>query len=422
MTTINNPLEEFINNLKEANFSNIEFGFIENNLFGSDLCPSDENNVNNAKIKIFYFLKKANRENAPYIVFLNGGPGIAASVMFFEYHYEQFLPDYNIVFFDQRGNGLSHSPSGNVYELKYYSAKYISSDAEKIREVLIGKEEKWIVFGQSYGGVVARKYIEYAPQYIQRVLTHGSAKFDPIEDAINTELNTRKRLDAFFQKYPEDLLLIEKLKLELLDNDSISSAVFRLQGTGLVHILAILYSVKTDEDFHAFLGKLDANNIKESYLNFIRPLSNLLLNAGLVNQAVAQIDLIGDYLGDELLNRSIETLKLKGIDVYQSTLSKTLFDKSLVSISKDFDQLEILFKEKIFETDTVDLEALVKQTTQFNFELHSFGGEADSLAINAIKKEEAFMKEFKAPLVFYHYSHGHHREWLENDQMFRSYL
>ena len=57
MTTINNPLDEFINNLKEANFSNIEFGYIENNIFGSDLRPSDENNVNNAKIKIFYSSK-----------------------------------------------------------------------------------------------------------------------------------------------------------------------------------------------------------------------------------------------------------------------------------------------------------------------------------------------------------------------------
>ncbi|MGE3535716.1 MAG: alpha/beta hydrolase family protein, partial [Parachlamydiales bacterium] len=91
--------ESFLDFLKEKNYP---FGFVSVELDKTSLKP----NTTTSR-KVFYFLRPARRPQAPYIVFFNGGPGMAASEMFLNFNYEIFLPDYNVVFFDQRGNGLS---------------------------------------------------------------------------------------------------------------------------------------------------------------------------------------------------------------------------------------------------------------------------------------------------------------------------
>lgn len=412
----------FILELEKSSQKNIQVGYIENNLFGDTEATSDENGIKNRKINVFYFIKKAIRENSPYLIFFNGGPGIAITDMFFQYQYGDFLPDVNVIFFDQRGNGLSEKPTSDINELKYYSAKYIISDAEKIRETLLGRESKWIVFGQSYGGSIARKYIELKPKSIKRVITHGSAKYDAVDVAVNTELNTLGRLNAFYAKYPDDLKRIEQIKNELTDSESVCSRVFCIKGKGLIHLLAILYSIKSDEDFHDYLSKLNKENLKQSFLGSIKPLSDLILNAGLVNQAVAQIDLIGDISTDEVSIRAKDILKSKGFDVKNAILSKTLFDESLVTISDEFKHLENNFKNHKIKTDTVDLDIVNQNCNKYNIPLDVFGGMTDTLAINSIKNEEKYIKSKNSNFIRYHYSTGHHREWLTNSGMFKDLI
>lgn len=418
--TKSNMEHNFILQLENSTIKNIDVGFIENNLFGESDILVDENGIKNRKIKIFYFVKKANTNNAPYLVFLNGGPGIAITDMFFQYQYNTFLPDVNVVFFDQRGSGLSDKPTSDISELRYYSAKYIINDAEIIRETLLGKNSKWIIFGQSYGGLIARKYIENNPNSIKRVITHGSAKYDPVDVAVNTELNTINRLKDFFLKYPEDLKLIEKIKNELSDSDSICSKIFCIKGKGLVHILAILYSVKSDEDFHLFLNQIDKKDAKQGFLDKIKPLSNLILDAGLVNQAVAQIDMIGDLTPDAVSSKTKEILISKEVDIENVPLSKQLFEESLITISDDLKQLENNFKTHKFKTDIVDLDLVLQHCSNSKIHLDIFGGISDTLAINSIKNEEKLIKANlkKSSFINYHYSSGHHREWLTNSEMF----
>lgn len=119
----------------------------------------------------------------------------------------------------------------------------------------------------------------------------------------------------------------------------------------VIHILAILYTVKSDEDFHLFLNQIDKKDAKLDFLDIIKPLSNLILDAGLINQAVAQIDMIGDLTPDEVSSKEKEILISKGVD---------------------------------------------------------------------IKSEEKYIKANfkKSSFVNYHYSGGHHREWLTNSEMF----
>lgn len=422
--SMSNIENNFTSELNKSDIKNIDVGFIENNLFGDSDKVTDENGVKNRKIKIFYFIKKANIENAPYLVFLNGGPGIAITDMFFQYQYNTFYSNVNVIFFDQRGNGLSDEPSADINELSYYSAKYIVSDAEKIREKLLGKNSKWNIFGQSYGGIIARKYIEYKAHSIKRVITHGSAKYDPIDVAVNTEINTFDRLKVFTTKYPDDVKLIEKTKFDLSDHDSICSKIFCIKGKGLIHILAILYSVKSDDDFHSFLNQIDKDNPKQSFLEKIKPLSTVLLEAGLVNQAVAQIDMIGDISSDDVSIKSKEILKSRGIDIKNAIFSKQLFDESLITISDDLKQLENNFKTHKFKTDVVDLNLVVRKCNNYGIHLDVFGGVTDTLAINSIKNEESYIRtNFKtSSFINYHYSNGHHREWLTNNEIFKKII
>lgn len=416
------PSSAFEKSLSDSGLTNIETGYIENDLFGTVGESPDENGIRNRKIKIFFFVKKASRENAPYLIFLNGGPGFAITDMFLPNRYDSFLPDYNVVFFDQRGNGRSERPSGEVGELKYFSAKYIISDAEKIRERLLGSGSQWIVFGQSYGGVIARKYIEYAPSSIKRVITHGSAKYNAVEEAVATEIATLSRSNAYFSRFPEDKEKIEKIKVELSDADHIHSETLSVKGQGIVHILAILFSIKSDDDFHKFIQGIGPPNLKKSYLVSIMPFVQLVLKGGLVSQAAGQIDLIGDMVGDELTTQIKKTLGARKIDFVNGVFSKVRFDESVAPISADFKKLEDLFKERKIATDPVDLDKMIKITNRMSLRLDAFGGEEDTLALQAIKNEESYVRTKKSKNISYHYTKGHHREWLTNSQIFRGIL
>lgn len=416
------PAFAFEKSLSDAGLSNIETGYIENNLFGTSTNSSDESGIRNRKIKTFFFVKKAGRENAPYLIFLNGGPGFAITDMFLPNRYNSFLPDYNVVFFDQRGNGLSGRPSGEVGELKYFSSKYIISDAEKIRERLLGSGSKWIVFGQSYGGVIARKYIEYAPNSIKQVITHGSAKYNAVEEAVATESATLRRSDSYFSKFPEDKEKINKIKMEFSDADRIQSETLSVKGQGVVHILAILFSIKSDDDFHKFIQGIDASNLKKSYLASITPFAQLVLKGGLLSQAVGQIDLIGDLVGDELTNQIKKTLSSRKIDFKNGVFSKIRFDESVTPISEDFKKLETLLKERKFATDPVNLDKIIEITNKMTLKMDAFGGEEDTLALQAIKNEESYVSAKNAKNISYHYTKGHHREWLTNSQIFKGIL
>lgn len=409
----------FEKSLADSGITNIETGFVENTLF-EEGC--DKSVVANREVKVFFFVRKASRKNAPYMIFLNGGPGFAATDLFLPNRYDSFLPEYNVVFFDQRGNGLSDHPNGDVRELRYFSARYIISDAEKIRERLLGPKSKWTIFGQSYGGVVARKYIEYAPRSIARVITHGSAKYNAVEEAIAMEIATAKRADSYFSQFPDDRKKIEEIKAELSDADDIQSSTFSLKGKGIIHLLAVLFSIKSDHDFHDLIQSLNPSSLKESYLDAIKPFAQLILKGGLLSQVVAQIDLIGDMFGDELTDQTKSRLLALGIDLQKSVFSKVLFDEAVTPISDDFKMIDAFFRQKQFASDTVDLDKLIEITNNMNLRLDAFGGLEDTLALQAIKNEEHYSRRNNAKNIFYHYTNGHHREWLTNSQLFKDVL
>jgi pimeloyl-ACP methyl ester carboxylesterase len=106
----------------------------------------------------------------PTIVFLHGGPA---------WDHRTLLPDFaalsdcaQLVFYDHRGLGRSDASTAERWTLRQWAA-----DLKRLIETLgLGKP---IIFGQSFGGIVAQQFaVDYVGAYSGLVLSATAARFD----------------------------------------------------------------------------------------------------------------------------------------------------------------------------------------------------------------------------------------------------
>jgi pimeloyl-ACP methyl ester carboxylesterase len=126
------------------------------------------------------------KDDLPWLVFLQGGPGGAAIRPAYSGWMKRALPDYRILLLDQRGTGLStpvtsetfvarcgtDAAAGAAY-LANFRADSIVADAEAIRVLLAGKAATWDTLGQSYGGFLTLHYLSAAPSSLRRCFVTG---------------------------------------------------------------------------------------------------------------------------------------------------------------------------------------------------------------------------------------------------------
>ncbi len=106
------------------------------------------------------------REDAPYAVFLQGGPGYPSPRFgtFTGGWMNRLLQDYRVVLLDQRGTGqstrmdaqaLSHleTDEEKAAYLRHFRQDQIVYDAEALRRELCG-DDPWTTLGQSFGGFI----------------------------------------------------------------------------------------------------------------------------------------------------------------------------------------------------------------------------------------------------------------------------
>jgi pimeloyl-ACP methyl ester carboxylesterase len=105
-----------------------------------------------------------NHDEKRYILFIPGGPG--QIVDRHRRDLKQLESDYNIIYFDVRGSGLSLIPKSNLYD-KFLRAEYVVEDIETIRRAL--RIETWAaVYAHSWGTIVAQQYAEKSENMSQR--------------------------------------------------------------------------------------------------------------------------------------------------------------------------------------------------------------------------------------------------------------
>ena len=282
----------------------------------------------------------------------------------------------------------------------------------------MGETGRWIVFGQSYGGVIARKYLEVFPKSIGLAITHGSAKYNAIDVAENMELNTTKRVREYFKKYPDDHKILLGLKTVLTTKYSIASADYRVSGENLIHLLSVFFAIYPDEQIHALISKIKEGDAASSFIELVRPLSDQLLKAGVLNSALAFIDLTDGVTPREVTVRALANLRAKGTSPETSLVSKLMLDLNTEILSQEEKRAEEMMQSGAFISDPTHLDVVRANVAQNGFEFHVFGSLADTLAINSIKDEQVYMKNAKAVGILYHFSDGTHREWLMNKDLF----
>lgn len=105
----------------------------------------------------------------PVVLFLHGGPGF--DHMSLRPHYEALADVAQLIFFDHRGNGRSDRSDAKHWNLAQWSDDVAAIDALGLKRP--------IVFGQSFGGIVAQKFaIDHPGAYAGLILSSTLACFD----------------------------------------------------------------------------------------------------------------------------------------------------------------------------------------------------------------------------------------------------
>ena len=156
-------------------------------------------------------------EDLPWLLFLQGGPGMAAPRPTDAGGWiGRLLRDYRVLLMDHRGTGLSTpltrqtlaglEPAEQARRLALHRADAIVRDAELLRRGLAG-DRPWTILGQSFGGFCALSYLSSAPEGLAgAMVTGGLAPLtggpDPVYRATYRRALAKGR--AHFVRYPAD--------------------------------------------------------------------------------------------------------------------------------------------------------------------------------------------------------------------------
>ena len=188
----------------------------------------------------------------PYLVFLQGGPGIEATRPTSPPTgwMARALKDYRVLLLDQRGTGRStpvgavipgDTPEAQATYLTHFRADSIVRDAESIRAEL--GVDRWSILGQSFGGFTGMTYLSIAPEGLREAfLTGGLAPIGrPIDDVYSA---TYRRIiewnERYYARYPEDRARVQAIHQRLDETpfllpsgDRLTSRRFRQIGLWL---------------------------------------------------------------------------------------------------------------------------------------------------------------------------------------------
>ena len=155
-------------------------------------------------------------ERRPYLLMLNGGPGMAAQrPLRAQAWLRRAIEEFHVVLLDQRGTGLSTpataqtlppDPADQAEYLMHLRAGGIVRDAEHVRRALLG-DEPWSILGQSFGGFTALTYLSFAPEGVREAFVTGglpSLHRPPIDVYRATFARLDAKIEAYLARYPDD--------------------------------------------------------------------------------------------------------------------------------------------------------------------------------------------------------------------------
>jgi pimeloyl-ACP methyl ester carboxylesterase len=172
-------------------------------------------------------------DELPWLVFLQGGPGMAAPrPAGREGWLDRALNDYRVLLLDQRGTGRSSpatrqtlarlgQPGAQADYLAHFRADSIVADAELVRKQVTGGRP-WSVLGQSFGGFCTVTYLSQAPEGISEALIVGglpglTASADDVYRV--TYARVAQKNAEHYQRYPHDAARAVQIARRLASDD-----------------------------------------------------------------------------------------------------------------------------------------------------------------------------------------------------------
>ena len=190
--------------------------------------PENPADQSSPKINMFYYgrLKADKNLKQDVTIFFNGGPGGDSESSFLRLSQLQDKdPDKNktnFLFIDQRGNGCSDFyPQGQtedvLHRLAFYGTRGIVADSEALRKYLIGNQ-KWRVFGQSYGAYVVHKYAILNPESISKAYAHANVITASAVMRHSERIAAQDRvLKEYLKVFPDDKAKLETMNAALFE-------------------------------------------------------------------------------------------------------------------------------------------------------------------------------------------------------------
>ena len=114
------------------------------------------------------------------MVLLHGGPG--GTHHYFHPHFSHAADFAQVIYYDQRGCGLSDFEPGEGYTIQQ-----AANDLESLRQAL--GYDQWVVVGYSYGGLLAQLYATKFPESLAGLVLLSSAV------CLNIELESSRQYD-----------------------------------------------------------------------------------------------------------------------------------------------------------------------------------------------------------------------------------
>ncbi|WP_405847226.1 alpha/beta fold hydrolase [Streptomyces sp. NBC_01518] len=185
---------------------------------------------------------KAHREDLPWLLYLQGGPGFGANRFVGRQAWlDRALDEYRVLLLDQRGTGhstpltrqtlpLRGGPAEQAEHLTHFRADSIVRDCEAIRPALTGGAP-WTVLGQSFGGFCTVNYLSTAPEGLRAaVLTGGLPSLDAHADDVYRAAYPRieRKVAAHYDRYPQDVERARRIAEHLMRHEPVLPNGYRL--------------------------------------------------------------------------------------------------------------------------------------------------------------------------------------------------
>eukprot|EP00210_Caulerpa_lentillifera_P005956 g5691.t1 len=204
--------------------------------------PLDWNNEVSSERSISIFAREvisSNKSNSqmPYLLYLQGGPGFAATLPIDAGSWLRSATNYfRVILMDQRGTGRSSpitcwnleqqgSARKQADYLKFFRSDSIVKDAEFLRKSLVPpsvQQGRWSLLGQSFGGFCCVHYLSSAPEGLDEVIITGGippkiASENPVDEVYErTYRRVITQNEKYYKRFPNDVLVVHEIMKFLL--------------------------------------------------------------------------------------------------------------------------------------------------------------------------------------------------------------